>query len=411
MPRKKASVDHQRQPLQLRAAVLGTHLNYLATFLNETHDAVDFSGPQKKAPRYLTISVAPDVIVEELANELGARLFRAHQVDKPLTDFDDHVDDFGPHRMMSQSFDASLLRRQGAFALPFRRWGGGRSSLDSLEITTYNLYCFAVAPTMLDRQRSISEYPLVEDDLLLVEQIKENPTHPFLRPAGSRGGFRAPSFSHPGLRIGGPTPRSQIVDLIQTFYNYIVDFDALSAQDFTHRSWTPLQALLLYTDQDEELSLYVREHFLTLSDLAGHIVDVFFLEDVSTLKGIGARDFWKNKLELATYKLYRLFGFDRCRPYDKTWNHAIAELLGIEKDRFPCLVLLRLEAQRTLSLAELPKIVITVPAPAHKEDYKFFFRTVVTIIDKHQRKQIKGRPPSATAWAMLEQALKKERSV
>jgi hypothetical protein len=104
---------------------------------------------------------------------------------------------------------------------------------------------------------------------------------------------------------------------------------------------------LLYTDEDEELASYVREHFLSLNQLSGELFHIFVIEESEDLKGV--QNFWKRKLAEQRLITWGVMGWLATKPYDPSEAYRVAQKLGVEEDQIPCLVLFdRVDRQEKL---------------------------------------------------------------
>ena len=94
-----------------------------------------------------------------------------------------------------------------------------------------------------------------------------------------------------------------------------------------------IPGILLYTDEDEKLSLYVREHFDAFDKLTGDWCTIYLLENPSP-KWKKANLDWRKRIESGLN-----VSWFRSKPYDKSEAYDIARELNIESSSLPCLVL------------------------------------------------------------------------
>lgn len=95
-----------------------------------------------------------------------------------------------------------------------------------------------------------------------------------------------------------------------------------------------IPGILLYTDEDDELSIYVREHFDALDKLTGDWCSIYLLENPSP-KWRQANYSWRKRIESGLN-----VSWFRSKPYDKSEAYDIARQLDIESSNLPCLVLI-----------------------------------------------------------------------
>ncbi|EGJ31428.1 MULTISPECIES: pentapeptide repeat-containing protein [Moorena] len=95
-----------------------------------------------------------------------------------------------------------------------------------------------------------------------------------------------------------------------------------------------IPGILLYTDEDEKLSLYVRKHFDALDKLTGDWCTIYLLENPSP-KWRQANHNWRRMIESGLD-----LNWFRSKPYDKSEAYDIARQLNVELSNLPCLVLI-----------------------------------------------------------------------
>ncbi|AOX03600.1 hypothetical protein BJP34_32950 [Moorena producens PAL-8-15-08-1] len=95
-----------------------------------------------------------------------------------------------------------------------------------------------------------------------------------------------------------------------------------------------IPGILLYTDEDEKLSLYVRKHFDALDKLTGDWCTIYLLENPSP-KWRQANHNWRRMIESGLD-----LNWFRTKPYDKSEAYDIARELNVELSNLPCLVLI-----------------------------------------------------------------------
>ncbi|NEO50925.1 MAG: pentapeptide repeat-containing protein, partial [Moorea sp. SIO4A3] len=95
-----------------------------------------------------------------------------------------------------------------------------------------------------------------------------------------------------------------------------------------------MPGVLLYTNEDEKLSLYVRKHFDDLDKLTGDWCTIYLLEKPSP-KWRQANHNWRKMIESGLD-----ISWFRTKPYDKSEAYDIARELNVELSNLPCLVLI-----------------------------------------------------------------------
>ena len=95
-----------------------------------------------------------------------------------------------------------------------------------------------------------------------------------------------------------------------------------------------IPGVLLYTDEDENLSLYIREHFDAFDKLTGDWCTIYLLENPSP-KWKKANQNWRERAASGLNK-----SWFRSKPYDTSEAYEIARQLDIESSSLPCLVLI-----------------------------------------------------------------------
>ncbi|NEQ63289.1 MAG: pentapeptide repeat-containing protein [Moorea sp. SIO4A1] len=95
-----------------------------------------------------------------------------------------------------------------------------------------------------------------------------------------------------------------------------------------------IPGILLYTDEDEKLSLYVRKHFDALDKLTGDWCTIYLLENPSP-NWRQANHNWRRMIQSGLD-----LNWFRSKPYDKSEAYDIARQLNVELSNLPCLVLI-----------------------------------------------------------------------
>jgi hypothetical protein len=239
---------------------------------------------------------------------------------------------------------ARLIRNDKSIAI--------REEYSTLEKTIeytleFSLLCPALSYQSLDLSTKLSELNII-DGSEEVFVLKENINLPLIEGSGMtivRG------FTEFQAAIAAYEDLAQVDDYLYHLYfhrGYFHDF--------------PLIGVLLYTDEDIELSTYIRENFDNLHSMSGKEVEIFFIEEPPTNSTNLAPHFWKTKLERAAYRTWSLLGWVRSKPYDKSAAYKIADSLGIYSDQLPCIVLFD-------EISQAEKIVVSIP-----NNFSRFFR-------------------------------------
>jgi hypothetical protein len=161
----------------------------------------------------------------------------------------------------------------------------------------------------------------------------------------------------------------------------------------------------LYTDEDDKLSLYIREHFDALDKLTGDWCTIYLLENPSP-KWRQANHNWRKIIESSLN-----VSWFKSKPYDKSEAYDIARQLNVESSNLPCLVLIspeNLSEKLVLQIKEvspdyfrklfstLEKLVKSVSSERLKQKklssqvfdhLKINFHEIVNFLEKHASKQ------------------------
>lgn len=129
-----------------------------------------------------------------------------------------------------------------------------------------------------------------------------------------------------------------------------------------------IPGVLLYTDEDEELSLYIREYFDALNNLTGDWCTIYLLENPSP-KWKKANNNWRKIIESGLN-----VSWFRSKPYDKSEAYDIARQLNIESSSLPCLVLIS-----PLNISE--KLVLQI-RDVSPEYFRKLFSTLEKLVKK-----------------------------
>jgi hypothetical protein len=220
----------------------------------------------------------------------------------------------------------------------------------------FSLLCPALSYQSLDLSTKLSELNII-DGSEEVFVLKENINLPLIEGSGMnivRG------FTEFQAAIAAYEDLAQVDDYLCNLYfhrGYFSDF--------------PMFGVLLYTDEDIELSTYIRENFDNLHSMSGKEVEFFFIEEPPTNSTNLAPHFWKTKLERAAYRTWSLLGWVCSKPYDKSAAYKIADSLGIYSDQLPCIVLFD-------EISQAEKIVVSI-----SNNFSRFFRDYFAKIKRY----------------------------
>ena len=220
----------------------------------------------------------------------------------------------------------------------------------------FSLLCPALSDQPLDLSTKISDLNIIDgSEEVFVLQESINP--PLI---GGSGMNIVRGFTEFQAAIAVYEDLAQVDDYLCHLYfhrGYFSDF--------------PLIGVLLYTDEDLELSTYIRENFDNLHSMSGKEVEIFFIEEPPTNSTNLAPHFWKTKLERAAYRTWSLLGWVCSKPYDKSAAYKIADSLGIYSDQLPCIVLFD-------EISQAEKIVVSIP-----NNFSKFFRDYFANIKRY----------------------------
>ncbi|MBD2533014.1 pentapeptide repeat-containing protein [Nostoc flagelliforme FACHB-838] len=183
------------------------------------------------------------------------------------------------------------------------------------------------------------------------------------------------------------------------------DFNELIKNSLSSSTQSFIPGIFLYTDEDDKLSLYIREHFDALDKLTGDWCTIYLLEHPSP-KWRQANNNWKQRIESSLNP--RWF---KSKPYDKSEAYDIARQLNVESSNIPCLVLIsptNLSEKLVLQIKEvspdyfrklfstLEKLVKSVSSKGLKQKesssqvfdhLKINFNQIVNFLEKHASKE------------------------
>ena len=238
-------------------------------------------------------------------------------------------------------------------------------------IKEHYLYCLSASADELDTAKSLSDYPIEEDDVLLLgiyEHVEPDmavyrallwrDVTDFSRIVRERKDFEQSK----GLMFRPPPPPKGVTSSL---------LGSWSAGSAFHRAGLrPVEGVLLYTDEDVDIAKYVRLNFSYIDVMTGHHLNLYVLENPTKIKGISPRTYWKAYLDGKLYLILTLLGWTRTKPYAKEETYKIAEKLGLYSDALPCLTVFG-------DITSDEKIVLSIG-----DDLPGFFRAVSSVVQR-----------------------------
>jgi hypothetical protein len=160
----------------------------------------------------------------------------------------------------------------------------------------------------------------------------------------------------------------------------IVDFEQqyiITNEELTNNTYSSLQGVFLYTEEDAEMENYVKKNYVLLDIITGEWLYLYLLEKPA-LNWKNCLKYWKSILGAKLYEkigIYRIL--NPTKPFDKNESIKIANKLGVPINLFPCLVLL----PPLKKLSEEEKLIIPIKEIS-KEYFRNLFATLKEIFDK-----------------------------
>lgn len=153
-------------------------------------------------------------------------------------------------------------------------------------------------------------------------------------------------------------------------------FDKLIKKSLSSSVNGLIPGVLLYTDEDEELALYMRKNFDAVDKLTGNWCTVYLLENPSP-KWRKANHNWKKMLKSGLD-----LSWFRTKPYDKSEAYEIARHLNVDFSNIPCLVLIS-----PVNLSQ--NLVLPIEEVSPKYFRKLFSKLEILANDIISKKQTK----------------------
>jgi hypothetical protein len=217
---------------------------------------------------------------------------------------------------------------------------------DILERTIRSLFCYQVSNDSLKCNDTLDTLGF-EDSVLVVT-----------------------NEDHFNLR-GRIYPQIEIAKSSTTFLDYI----QTDIHNTYSRRWKYL-GIMLYTDEDNELSQYVRLHYSLLHKMTGDLLCLNIIEQPHLLKGVSAKNYWKSKLSSQVYTTLNFIGYTNYKPYNSADIYDIVKKFGISTAEMPCIMIFS-------NFEKDEKIIIKISG-----DLVGFFRALVACIEAVDREII-----------------------
>jgi len=232
--------------------------------------------------------------------------------------------------------------------------GGGWS-------TAHLLYCLSASEDELESSKTLADYDIQDGDLLLLEEVMIPPAD--MAPHG---------FAMTSRNLVDFCSMVRTQKDLENHY-------AIPSRDFAER---PVESVLLYTDEDTELAKYIRYNFSALDAMTADHLNMYMIEQPTRVGSASAGEYWKARLDQATYSFLQLMGWTRYKPYDKALAYQVADILGVYLEALPCIIIKEFGSR----IKSDEKIVVTISG-----DNKTFFRGLSTIVRTTTEKLIVSR--------------------
>lgn len=135
-----------------------------------------------------------------------------------------------------------------------------------------------------------------------------------------------------------------------------------------------LFAVILYTNEDKTIALYIREHVRELHSMSGNRCIFFVIEEPSSEWRIDVRKYLGALTDKYFDTIWKRLGADSFQPFDKSRAYEIAERFGVKPNQLPCIVFFsRLQSQESL-IVELNQFLDTTQGT--EEEFAKLFRAV-----------------------------------
>jgi hypothetical protein len=142
-----------------------------------------------------------------------------------------------------------------------------------------------------------------------------------------------------GIAIGRPSAQATPRTLAE-FFESVVDDPRVKA-DQACDGLTGVNSLVLYTEEDTDLALYVRQYYGALHIMSGFDLAFYFLEYIPPVQDIdrpSLHAFWSSVLPHKWYSAWRTIGLIRSKPFPPARVYQILHELGLDAAQLPCMV-------------------------------------------------------------------------
>lgn len=242
---------------------------------------------------------------------------------------------------------------------------------EARKITESYLYCLSASSKKLDPSMPLSAYDIQNDDLLLLgvytkiepdsrtyRALLIRDVDDFCRIVRSCEDIK----ESPGLLFQPyPIPKAATQSLATSI---------MVGSMFHAPGLRPVECVLLYTDADFSIAEYIRCHFAELDEMTGHHLNIYTIEEPTSVQGVSAKLYWQARIEKSKYDFLHLMGWTQSKPYDKNHSHRIARLFGLYPDSLPCVVFFE-------DIKGTEKVVVTIPRI--QTDQTDFFRKLSSV--------------------------------
>ena len=161
-----------------------------------------------------------------------------------------------------------------------------------------------------------------------------------------------------------------------------------------------LSALILYSEDDADLALFVRRQFDVIYRWTARMLNPFVIESVM---GVGSDTiaYWHKHLSSAEYRAHSLLGWGRTKPINAAQLQDTADLLEVDKTQLPALIIFD-------DLFDQAKLVQPLRHPFEESLYTRFDKIDAALehVDLSGLDGLLGTP-NATAESPLQQLRKK----
>jgi hypothetical protein len=139
-----------------------------------------------------------------------------------------------------------------------------------------------------------------------------------------------------------------------------------------------LFAIFLYTEEDENLAWYIRQHVRELHQMTGNQCWFFTIERPTKEWNLDIRCSLGELAEEYFNALWERLGVDNFKPFEKTQAYHIGERLGVTPKQFPCVAFFSGLRTRELVIVEINDFV-DASLENVEEEYTRFFRILFSV--------------------------------